>query len=731
MSRESSTTTTIYQTMQSGFGQLPPLDVGALRPTTTIHADGMIDSIRTLWSVTSDQRSLFEQMEKESTRRRLEAEVKANNMQSYLEGLIQQESRRRQSENEKMRADLQKAKEDTATMGEQIRSDVKTIDQGMRESLSSLSTSLRAQVLSMHESLNETRNEVSAANASALKANEGVLSCEKKLNYYADTFAKDIATLYRLIGVSKDDAQTAVARGTEKECMLQSPALLHLSRLCKGVSDKMDLLAREMAATQQTVTECVNRVGHVEQEAAKIRPLSERLSAVELDLRNCISSEDSKLLEKIIDLEKRLSMMNQRLNNAVLMPASAPNVSATSTSAMEAYDDTPLWSVVNDLRARLQDLAGQVQSRCSNERADELQNMLDQLSQRVEHLASLPATSSSDAAVTAPPAFQPHQRMYDAQALLAIKDSLTALEARVSQTEDNCKSLQANKVDRKELAAAIRDAMAAFEQALNHLYGELQKLAALASENQAGGGQGDKDATAGRFRCLSCNRDAGPLQEQIRERLSQMQFPPSNVLLGRAMGDGGSAASHAAGGRADSPIRGGDGTRPPSRAAGGAALAPHHQAVPGLKDGYGGPHMTASRRKLQNYYDSLQRAQQSRAGQATHMNAFVNGTTQPLRPEVLSTHSGGHHSAQAGGGDGPTTLSSAEAASAGPLGADGRYYVGVVSGASGGSGSAPPSASGRVRPKSAPMVRNTPIPNSVAAPPGVAATPPAMGLSVE
>jgi hypothetical protein len=156
------------------------------------------------------------------------------------------------------------------------------------------------------------------------------------------------------------------------------------------------------------------------------------------------------------------------------------------------------------------------------------------------------------------------------------------------------------------------------------------------------------DSTAGRFRCISCNRDAGPLQEQINERMTKASFPPSPMLVQPSQSSSQQQQQQQASQQPSQPQR---------------SIVNSRQAVPGLRE-YGGS-MTTSRKKLMNYYQWLQE-------KSDHPNPSRPRPTSG-RAESPRTISPSHPwSGERQCGDHGTPEPEA-------VGVDGKYYVGVIS----------------------------------------------------
>lgn len=649
----SNTTTTVFQAIQS-MGDLPPLEESSLKPVMAVDIGALTHTVKMLWDAMREQRTLFQIMEKDATRKRTEQDVRIQNINNEMNSRIAEEARRRQQEDDRLRAEIARVRDDVQGIIGGIQRDMESLEGSVSSSVEATIANLKVAVANLQQRVTTLNDDVDTAKTGVSETKQATSALERKVDAHYDELDSTVGRLHKMWSVTREAVATAVANGTETEMVLQTPPLQRLARMLRTVEDKTDALRRDAATTSAAIADLVQRANTSETEVNKLRPLPTRVSDMDTDLRRLVELETSKLLERIADLEGRLAN-----RPAVIQHASGGDTSGLS--AHMAQLDADLASLrdrvtaLESLPQRCSTLEEDVAVRATVESCQAMEQRLLALineghgrSQRAPSIVPTPAPPVARGGSLDP---------QHTAALLALKDAVDGLVTRMEAAEGAIRGLQDGAVSRDDLRQAAQETLKAAERAINHVYDDLRaRIARLTAAGK------DKDSTAGRFRCLSCNRDAGPLSEDLRDRLSRQQFPPSTTLLSR------------------------EARESPSRT--GSASARH--AVPGQKEGFGGTGLTSSRRKLQNYYDWLQTKDGQPPDAAAAAAAASDGrrSTTPPRTTWLGAQSGGGGPGRQGGDHGSDDPDA--------IGSDGRYYTGVRS--------RPTSAAGS-RPKSAPLRR--------------------------
>jgi chromosome segregation ATPase len=628
---------TVYQKLQA-LPSLGVLDCAALKPTVTFNAEHIIDAIALLWKAVGGQREILESFEKEAARKRTEQDLKIQNLQSDVESRINQEARKRQQEDDKLRGELQKTRDELADLLAALRTDIGSLEGNVSSSLDAAVTQLKLTVAQTQQRVTESSSRLEALEERAQHLRDDLTAAGAKYDGELARLDRLNRSLYAVWSLSPKQVEAAVAEQRGTELLLATPPLEALSSRITAGEDRVAGLRRELGAVSATATDTAHRVTTAEADVHRLKPLPERLVGVEGDLRKLVDDQVSALRAEL-----------EALRN--LRPPTARDIQVNTDGSNAAVQAAlaQLGQFVHDLAGRVESLEHTMPLKCDTAILAEYAQLSD-LAALEERLRELLSQRPADVKHAPAPPAAPARDAAAAGAILALKDDVEALARRVGATEKDIRSMKDAFASKEDLREACHETLKAAERAINHIYDELRKLI------KAQAGAAPKiDGTAGRFRCLSCNRDAGPLSEALRERLSKSQFPPSTTLMSRET--------------RDSPPRG-------ARA-----------SVPGVREGAS---MTSSRRKLQNYYDWLQ----TKEGEPGADGNAGRTSTPPKTVWLGAQSGGGGPGRQCGdhGSDDPDAI-----------GADGKYYVGVSRPGSA-SGHRPQSAAG-LRPKSASLKR--------------------------
>jgi hypothetical protein len=616
---------TVFQKLQT-TKVLGALDLASLKPVVTVSADNIITAIAQLWEVVTEQRQMIEIMDKEANRKRTEQDVKIQNLQSDVESRLHQESRKRQQEDDRLRVDLQKMRDELAALLNSLRADFGSLEGNLSTSLDATLAQLKLSVAQAQQRTTEHDKRIHETETMAQSTKGALLSTDQKIDAEVDKLQKLVSRLYSAWDLDPAQVAAALAEQRATELLLATPPFEAILSKVAACDDKAASAKREVGAVNAGLQDVTRRTTICEAELQKLKSLPERVSTVNQELRMLVDLECGRLRERIENLSKD-------------RPSKGPIVQPTGDSGEFGRFAEGIASQMGTLAERVAELESLMAQKANLSDLDDIARKVD-LASLEERIRALLAKSQSKPSAPAPttPA-HPTKDPATAAALLALKDDVDGIGRRLTAVEKDWYAAKEVLATRDDVRDASLETLKAAERALNHVYEELRKMIRA----YQGTMPNKADGTAGRFRCLSCNRDAGPLSEAVRERLSKSQFPPSTTLMSRE--------------NRDSPPR----------------LPGFKATVPGTRDG---APMTSSRRKLQNYYDWLQ---------VRETDGEPRSVTPP-RTMWLGAQSGGGGPGRQSGDHGSEDPEA--------IGADGKYYTGVVS--------RPTSANG-FRPKSAPL----------------------------
>ncbi|CUF64800.1 Hypothetical protein, putative [Bodo saltans] len=667
-------TTTVAQALQA-LVQLPgEFDMQKNLPTVSVNAHELVSSVSLLWNAMKDQRGFLETVEKEMARRKTEMEVRFQKMQTDVDTAVAQEARKRQSEDEKLRQDMATMRDEMQKHADAVRRETKESQDAFQRSIDRTVGSIKASVADTQQKVGDLALEVSGMKDELARLKGEQSTLQSLTDKTRSESQAQFTTLCNFIGTSPMVVQQAVSNGSEKEAMLKTPALQTLAQRIRMADEKAESAKIDAA---KAAAEALQLGSSLTKVAGDVNKLELHVNTMDQVLRDAITLGDDKLSQRIDLLERGVNAQLAHLGKSSGSTAAAPAVIQPTDGAKK--------SEIDSLRAAFEQLKHDVGTRIAgkadqaevNDAVASINSILDRHDQDIANLL---------AGQGAAPSAAPVQRRgsVDADAVKALQD----LADRVNALEHQCQDLHNVKADRSELRLGLSDLAKKMENGLSELYHQLQNLKKELSQQQQVNPYppASHDATAGRFRCISCNRDAGPLQEQIQERLSKSQFPPSPMIVSQA------------GAQRTYNNSSNQGSSAPGR-----SIVQSHQSVPGLRE-YGGS-MTSSRKKLMNYYVWLQdkndhpnpnQQSRSRPTSAGHTrDANNNGSISPRSRSPGSQHPWA--GAQSGNGAyGERQCGDHGTPEPEAVGIDGKYYIGV-NGVSSGGGS-----NGRPRPTSAP-----------------------------
>lgn len=689
----------LVQALQSLPSFSAEFDAAKHAPVIAVNVNELVHTVGMLWGAMRDQRGFLELVEKELARRKTETEVRLQTMQRDIEGLVTQEAKKRQLEDEKVRAEIVTARDEMSKAADQVRRESKEMQEATQRSLDRAINGVKTIVTDVQSRVTDIVSELNNMRAEIQRVGREKDTLGQLVDKVRSEAQSNFTTICSFLGSNSTVVTQAVSNGTEKDTLLKTPALQTLASRIRVTDDKAEATKNELSKISGDVQQMNGSISRL---VGDVKSVEQSLLATQQSLKDAILLGDDKLSQRLDLLERGVNAQLAHLSkNVAAGRGGGPSSTPTSDVTVDAAKKGDLEALRASMEAMKQEFLLRFAAKAEQSSVNtSLGSLQDIVSKQEEDIAALFAELRGGGRPRASDASRGASGDVE-----SLRVELGDLVARVDGIENQTQRLQETKADRAELRLALADLAKKLEVGLSELYNQIQQQKARMPSPP----QNHQDSTAGRFRCISCNRDAGPLQEQIQERISKSQFPPSPMLVSQASQQQQQQMQQQP--RVIVNSRG---------SAGGGGV------VPGMKD-YGGG-LTSSRKKLMNYYVWLhekgdgttvapgqaQQQQGSRrpmsAGKSRTVPSAESAGCAPAddvrRDSPSRTNSPSHppshpwSGAQSGGGNyaerqcGDHGTEDPES-----VGSDGKYYVGVLSSTL----TPTSSALAASRPKSAPL----------------------------
>eukprot|EP01062_Namystynia_karyoxenos_P030050 TRINITY_DN22495_c0_g1_i1.p1 TRINITY_DN22495_c0_g1~~TRINITY_DN22495_c0_g1_i1.p1 ORF type:complete len:834 (+),score=288.24 TRINITY_DN22495_c0_g1_i1:141-2504(+) len=711
-----STMSVTYKAVQTLIRELPEdIDQKEMAPKLSIDATGLVGAVATLYKALRQQASVLEMLEKEGSKRKMEYDITIRNLRNELEAQIEGEAKRRAADDEKLRVELMRLRADMDQRNEDVKQTMRETQLEVGRMVDSQGAQLRSLISELTQRCNQLHEEINIGAARHRDLSQKLSDTAATAEAQRKRIAVDVETLFQLMSVSRDEAAGAVRSGRVKELLLSTPVFRALSSYDRELDARIDALQKRLAQHESTMGLFEGRFQGVDRSVDNFKQLLEECRqellrrvtdnhrssmqrAQDLDDRKAdkVLLEDKAQKDDLVETTERLTVVEQEFADHTKLSLEEREALARELQRKSDWEALAEKFDKSEAELQMQSLLQRV-----SELSDEVTELREAIKQArvapvpVHHHHHTVETHHHD--TEKPAEGKPDEARPD----LGEVGLVTGLAEKLAQIDRDILALESSKVSRPEL-----------EELLQALRASIHSLPA---PTQSAPQQGapprspfdEDDATALRFRCLSCNRVAGNLFEQPRT-VGGTHFPPSTMFLARG------EKSPRAGARPASP-RGAGGQ------AGHAVTAEPHAAPasrlgirPGDATGGGrntpppsrpispGGSVSNTRKKLMNYYDWLRgrgdevagRGQIDRPPGDTAMMsphygrgappavAWQDGAGSPTARGQQRSPSppGCWDGAQSGGGE-PRTRQSGDHGSNAPhsIGSDGRYYAGVRS----------------------------------------------------
>lgn len=580
-----------------------------LTPKMHWEMDELLRTVSILWNTLAGQQTFLETVEKELARRKTEAEIKMRNINQEMHDLIAKEERQRSAENDHLRAQNAALKVELSSVKTDFGARLTGLENSIQERLDKFNISMKMSLNDVNTNVTGVREDLGKVRSKVDGALNGLVQIQSEMhsnNIRVESLHVDIEGLYDLLGVSRNDVTEANNAGPvrQRELLQATPVFKPIMINMRDQNDSLHGLRKEIMAhaldLEQIKSQNRATMDTIQESSEAIRKVHEQST-----------QRDIGLTERIDALSK-----------------ASPGASSSDNRNIESYVnaiDTTINTLQAEMRNIMNSLSGKADSRAVGQKADTefVQDSLQHLQERIDSLGSLLDASRSklendmEAAMKRTAASRAPEKTPVATTTVVVDNGidLQAMQGRLRRLDEDVLALDRDKIGRQEMEECLASALESL--------GNLQPQGPSAATD-------DNNATSLRFRCLSCNRNAGPLVENVRDRMSAPPFPPSTLHL-----RGESARRHQS---------------PPA-------------SMPSGRDkGHTEPGPISSRRKLLNYYDWL-KAREDDKNDRLEKNvkgASVGGTASQelVLLEIKS----------------PRRMSTPEPHA---VGTDGRFYTGV------------------------------------------------------
>jgi len=602
---------------------LGEFDVAKNAPIVTVDAGCLLASVQQLWLAVKEQRGVFEFLEKELQRRRTEMDVRFKQMQSELEGFVDNESKKRRAEDEKLRQELMVSRDDLKKAEEKLRNEQRELHEAQQRIAERAAATTKLAVADVHQKVQDLQSEVTllrdAMRVSKADNDAASAASEKHRSESSNLLTATI----KLFGLNPNQVIAASSNGTEVETVLKTPPFALLQQRLKQLEDR----TAETSSKKEQESRAPKQASVTVDDNAQKKLLDE------------LRGEMAKIDQKFRSLADRLDAHGPRFDATDSQLASLV-VKVDSISALAQRDGASkeelaaLAQKANSLRLSVESNTNEVQElrRYQQSTSDTVQKCemqsqtcksdIELLRKQVNRLEDQESRQATSSAAAPQPSGAPPPT--------AASPDLARIEKHLYYLDEGLGKLRATKAERSELTSGLSELAKNTEKALSDFF-ELHLSATRTHQTES---------TAGRFRCISCNRDAGTLYESVQERMGSTSFPPSTMIV-----------QDAAVQKSTKPVVG------------------SRQPIPGFKE-YGS-HATASRKKLMQYYAWLQNKADTTVTRPSVRKDSPPKTISPRHPwSGAQSGEGTPGERQCGDHGGAPDPNS--------IGSDGKYYVGVV-----------------------------------------------------
>eukprot|EP01065_Artemidia_motanka_P047088 TRINITY_DN7294_c0_g1_i4.p1 TRINITY_DN7294_c0_g1~~TRINITY_DN7294_c0_g1_i4.p1 ORF type:complete len:808 (+),score=322.30 TRINITY_DN7294_c0_g1_i4:40-2463(+) len=714
-----STTTITLKAVQMLMSELPDeVDAQSLKPKIGVDAEALTSAVAALYKALRQQATVLEVLEKEGSKRKMEYDITTRNLRNDLESVLDQEAKRRAAEDDKLRIELARLRADMEQRNDDVRMRLRETESDMHRLIEKTNTQLRGTLGEHAQRANQLHEELNVQAARHRDLTQKVQDNAATAETQRRRLGSDLDVVFQLLSVSRDEAAGACRGSKQKDLLLQTPVFRSLSAADRDLDAKIESLLKQMARTEKTLSVFEGRAQAVDR-AVEVQKAA--LDDSKQDLLRRMSENHRIAMARSQDLDERkvdrqvveekaskvdVSFVSGRVSDIEVKVIDSNKQGREEREALaRELQRKADWESLAD-KLDKEDGESQLKTMCAKleELRDEVSELRDAVSRaRVDPIRTQRRRSPQmDDTPPADPSDAPGGATVDAALLDGLAEKLAGID-------QDLVSLERDKVSRLEM---------------DDLLVELRNAAA---QGGGGGGGGDRpgrdpggdivaeDGTALRFRCLSCNRVAGSLFEQPRDRAAaNRQFPPSTMFLssrGEKSPRAGArpASPRGSGGQAGHAVTldphavsGKLGIRPPDWPSGSGDRKTPPKSRPHSPTPGGGT-VSTTRKKLMNYYDWLRgrsdeiqnvrmAAEASRGPTPTGDSpraaarggrpAVAWGQDAPGSPQGGERRSpsppGRWDGAQSGGGE-PRTRQSGDHGSRAPhsIGTDGRFYAGV------------------------------------------------------
>eukprot|EP00755_Sulcionema_specki_P018312 Sspe_Gene.11583::Locus_3932_Transcript_1_1_Confidence_1.000_Length_2431::g.11583::m.11583 len=644
-----------FQAVQGLLGELPKITSESLEAKIVLDTTGITGAIMALYQALQRQASIIAAMENENSKRKMEMDIAMRSMKNDIQADLAGEAKRRAAEDDKLRREQREFQAGLEGWKEKIKELITESVQEVRKEMDTEVMKVRAAVQSAVAKVGQAQKELQVVSQQQRELSQLVTDHHQVAQSQHKNTQQSIDQIYSLLCVSKEEVVGAVRNNKQKDLFHQTPPFKSLIAVDRELESRLDELSKALTSTSRNLAVAESRITNNEGSLNVARSVMDENKT---DLQRKIDEVVKATLVRESDLDARKAEVG-----TVKLKADKTDVKHLEREIQEIKDSLDSktrgaeverevlarelqkkadWEALLE-KADKEDLQGQLKELAASIREveEELQDVRQSMTRPTQSVFQPPSRSESqmdkgkeekgdDVSNLNP------QLLSHVDATLPSSTLIEGLADKLSQIDYDLRLLQKDKVNKNDLHNLLSSFPHQSEQQSGDTYIHFT--------------QTRSDSTAVRFRCLSCNRAAGPLSA-MKDETQRSEFPPSTV---RTYTDTRTPITK-------TPPK----ARPASPAAGGV--------------------VGTARKKLLSYYEWLRLREEERAQYQQPPNWIEDKADE----DVPSPRSGGGVSprrtpspvwdgAQPGGGT-PGTRQCGDHGSTAPggIGSDGKFYDGV------------------------------------------------------
>ena len=233
--------------------QLPEISKSQLKASVQIDVSSLAEAMMCLYTAVRQQTTALQVLEKEASKRQMEVDLWMRNIKNEIEATSLAEGKRRTAENQKLRMEVKKTKEEIAT-------DISKLDRQITFNDTDVKRLLERHINQLRLSQRDSSNKVSSIQETLIsmtsKHNEEHASLTTNYNELKTQHRDSVSSLLdftKLFDLSTEDITNAVDTGTSIELLQQTPIIRHLNTNNTSLLKKIEDTNKNNTRTDESI----------------------------------------------------------------------------------------------------------------------------------------------------------------------------------------------------------------------------------------------------------------------------------------------------------------------------------------------------------------------------------------------------------------------------------------------------------------------------------------------